>query len=74
MSLPFIKKDRSGFYIEFSKSLYPRKAMDRLRADCPSGDLLVSEKGACFILRARDGAEDGLLEALNYILYFSRNN
>jgi len=73
MSVPFLKKDKSGIRLLFSKALYSREALARLESDLADPSITVASKGRYFELKVQDRTEEDGLEILQRFFYFVRH-
>jgi len=73
MSIPFLKKEKSGYRLLFPKSLYPRQAVSKLEEMCADQAIAVGEKGRYFELRSKTWSEEDCLNICEQLLYLSKN-
>ncbi len=73
MSVPFLKKEKSGYCIKFAKSLYPRPALIKLKDQYPDGGVTISEKGKYFELRSEAWTEEDCLAVCENFLYLAKH-
>lgn len=73
MRAPFLKKEKNGYCLIFSKSLYPRQALIKLKEVYADQAMTVGEKGRYFELRSRTWAEEDYLKICESFLHFAKN-
>jgi len=73
MSIPFFKKSKSGYCIQFAKSLYPRQALLKLKDMYSESAVIVSEKGKYFELKSKAWTEEDCLVVCENFLYLAKH-
>jgi hypothetical protein len=73
MSVPFLKKDRTGYRVLFPKSLYPRRALVKLQEMHADQAMSVGDKGRYFELQSSAWSEEDCLEICEQFLYLSKH-
>ncbi len=72
MSAPFLKKDKSGVEVRFSKALYQAKALPQLQGMFPGQISISKESKQYFTIHFKGGSEDDGLRVCERLLGLSR--